>query len=294
MIRYLLFATVVFLQPFFAQSQHGLSYNQFGQLRNSFNGSLSMMDPDGGASLVSRIQWVGLDGAPQAYWASGHVGIKKLGMTVGVDLKQVSLGVVRDRELSGYVASAIQLSGNEYLGVSVGGGMLLHDGSFSTLDGGDPSFREDSRYSQGMVSIGTSYFREDKYYVGISIPRFVLSKRGRDLDYNFRRVYYITGGALLRVDDGFHIRPSFIVSHMENQGARYDINALAFFAQKFGMGLGVQNQGDLSGLLQFNIGDFGFGYSYQFYPGSATSNQRISNNTHEIGLRYRVGGMKML
>lgn len=291
---FLLCVVLTLLFPSIGGAQHGLSYNQFGQLRSSFNGSLSLMDPEGGAAVLSRLQWVGLDGAPQAYWASGHVGIKRLGMTVGLDVKQAALGVVRDRELSSYVASAVRLSDDEYIGLSVGGGILLHDGNFSQLDPTDNSFREDSRYSRGMVSLGTSYFREDRYYVGVSIPRFVLSGRGRDLDYDFRQVYYITGGMLWRVDEGFHIRPSFIVSHMENLGPRYDVSTLAFFAQKFGMGLGVQNQGDLSGLLQFNIGDFGIGYSYQFSPGSATSNMRISNNTHEIGLRYRVGGVKML
>lgn len=286
-------AAVLLTCPFLVQAQHGLSYNQFGQLRNSFNGSLSLMDPDGGAAILSRLQWVGLDGAPRSYWASGYVGVKRLGITVGVDVKQATMGVIRDNELSGYIASAVRLSEDEYLGLSVGGGLLIHNGNFSTLDAEDPSFREDIRGNQGMLSVGTSYFREGRYYVGISIPRFVWNKND-NFDYDFQRVYYITGGALFRIDEGFHIRPSFIVSHMEDITPRYDVSALAFFAQKFGIGLGVQNQGDLSGISQVNMGNFGIGYSYQFSPGSSTTKQRISNNTHEIGLRYRVGGMKML
>ncbi|NGF56606.1 type IX secretion system membrane protein PorP/SprF [Parapedobacter sp. SGR-10] len=293
-LNLLFIATVLLAFPFLGRAQHGLSYNQFGQLRNAFNGSLSLMDPDGGAAILSRLQWVGLDGAPRSYWASGHVGVKRLGITVGVDVKQATMGVVRDNELSGYIASAVRLSEDEYLGLSVGGGLLIHNGNFSTLDAEDPSFREDIRGNQGMMSIGTSYFREDKYYFGVSIPRLVLGRNDNEFDYDFRRVYYITGGALFRIDDGFHIRPSFIVSHMEGMTPRYDVSALAFFAQKFGVGLGVQNQGDLSGLLQFNMGGFGIGYSYQFSPGSNTTKQSISNKTHEIGLRYRVGGMKML
>lgn len=290
----ILFAVAVSVIPFAVQAQHGLGYNQFGQLRSSFNGSLSLMDPDGGVSLLTRQQWVGMDGAPQSYFASGHFGIKPVGMTIGVDIKQARMGVVRDREVSGYVASRIRLSPDSYLGLSVGGGLLLHTGTFSDLDMHDPAFRDDSRYYQGMLSIGTSYFKEDRWYVGFSIPRLVMDKRGRDLDYDFRQVYYVTGGALFQIDEGLHIRPSFIMNYLENQGPNFDINTLAFFAQKFGAGLGVQNQGDLSALFQVNVGDFGIGYSYQFSPGSRTSNQRISNNTHEIGLRYRVGGMKML
>lgn len=294
-IIHLLFAAITLITPFTVHAQYGLDYNQLGQLRNSFNGSLSMMDPEGGAALLTRQQWVGMDGAPQVYWASGHMGIQNLGMTVGVDIKQAGMGVVKDRELSVYAASAVRLSDDQYIALSVGGGLLLHNGNYSTLDPGDPSFAHgDAQYSQGMMSIGTSYFREDKYYVGVSIPRFLLSRRGRDLEYDFQNVYYLTGGLLWEVDEGFHIRPSLTVSHVETLGSHYDVNALAFFAQKFGMGVGVQNRGQLSGLLQLNIGGFGIGYSYQFNVNSASSNQYISNNTHEIGLRYRIGGIKML
>lgn len=292
-IKSYLSAIVFLLLTVSVQAQHGLSYNQFGQIRNAFNGSLSIMDPDGGATMLGRLQWIGMDGAPRAYWASGHLGLGGL-VTMGIDLKHASLGASRDQEMSTYLASGIRLSEDEYLTLSLGGGLLHYNGKFSQLDPLDPSFREDTRRTQGMMSIGTSYFRENKFYFGVSIPRLILSKPDPNQDYNFRRVYYITAGALLRVDDGFHIRPSFIVSHMADMPARYDVNALAFFAQKFGLGLGVQNQGDLSGLMQFNIGSFGIGYSYQFNTSSSTSNKHISNNTHEIGLRYRVGGMKML
>lgn len=292
----LLFAVAVSVIPFAVRGQHGLSYNQFGQLRNSFNSSLSVMDPEGGAAVLSRLQWVGVDGAPQAYFANGHVGIKPLGITLGIDVKQARIGVVRDSEVTGYVASKIRLSKDEYLGLSVGGGMLFHRGAYTEIydDLHDPRFRDDTRYFQGMMSIGTSYFKEDRWYAGISIPRLALSKRGRDLDYEFRQVYNFTGGVLFRVDEGFHIRPSVLVTRLENRATYFDANVLAFFAQQFGAGLGVQNQGDLSGLLQFNINGFGIGYSYQFNVSGASSNQRISNNTHEISLRFRAGGMKML
>src|SRR5690606_1693402 len=126
--------------------------------------------------------WVGLDGAPRSYWASGHVGISRLGITIGADVKQASMGVVRDNELSAYMASAVRLSEDEYLALSVGGGILLHNGNFSTLDAEDPSFREDVRGNQGMISIGTSYFREDKYYFGVSIPRLVVGRNDNEFD----------------------------------------------------------------------------------------------------------------
>lgn len=275
-------------------AQHDLDYSLFSQQQNALNSSLSMMDPEGGAALLGSLKWVGLEGAPRTYRGNGHVGIKRLGMTVGVQFKQSSIGVTRDQEFGAYIASGVRLSKDEYLALSVGGGLLMYAGNLHQLDGTDPSYAEDIRSNQGIISLGTSYFRENKYYVGISIPRFTFSKEKDDFSYDFSRVYNMTGGILFPIDDGFHIRPSFLVSYVENMDLGFHINTLVFFAQKIGLGIAVQNRGDLSGLLQFNIGNFGVGYSYQFNPSGSTINQRISSNTHEIGLRYRVGGMKML
>ncbi|MBE8719255.1 PorP/SprF family type IX secretion system membrane protein [Sphingobacterium pedocola] len=284
---------LVLLLPGVIRAQHGVSYNQFGQLRNSFNSSLSTMDEQGSVSVLGRSQWLGVDGAPKSLWATGNIGLQRMGAAVGFDIKHAALGVVKESEFSAYFAKSVRLSENEYLSLSMGGGLLYFQGDYSSLDGTDPSFRDNIQETAGILSISTSYYSKDRYYVGVSMPRFSLNRR-EDREYEFGNVYYITGGALFRLDDMFHVRPSFLVSHMDEQTPRYDVSALFFMARKLGLGLGVQNQGDLSALLQLNFGNFGIGYSYQFSPGTGTLNQRISNNTHEVGLRYRVGGIGLL
>ncbi len=69
---------------------------------------------------------------------------------------------------------------------------------------------------------------------------------------------------------------------------------MVFMGPKIDLGMGGQNQGDLSALMQLNFGNFGIGYSYQFSVNGHTLNQKISNNTHEVGFRYRLGGMGLL
>lgn len=285
--------SLLFLLPLCSRAQHGVSYNQFGQLRNSFNSSLSTMDERGAFAMLGRTQWVGVDGAPKSLWATGHGTIGKLGLAVGGDVKHATLGVVKESELTAYVAKAVQLSESEYLSLSMGGGVLFYNGNFSQLDGTDVAFRDNVRETAGVLSVSTSYYKKDKYYVGVSMPRFSLN-RGNKREYEFRNVYYITAGALFHLDNTFALRPSFLVSHMDDMTPRYDFSALVFMGSKIGFGMGVQNQGDLSGLVQLNFGNFGLGYSYQFSPKSNTLNQRISNNTHEVGLRYRVGGIGLL
>lgn len=285
--------SILFLMPFYSIAQHGVSYNQFGQLRNTFNNSLSRMDEQGSFSILGRTQWVGVDGAPKSIWGNGSVGLQRIGASVGMDFKHAALGVVKESEISAYFAKSIPLSETEYLSLSMGGGLLHFQGNYNQVDPEDPAFREDITETAGILSISTSYYRKDRYYVGISMPRFSLNRR-EETDYEFRNVYYITAGALIPLDNAFHLRPSLLVSHMDNQDPRYDLSVLIFMARKLGLGMGVQNQGDLSALMQVNFGNFGIGYSYQFSPKSPTLNQRISNNTHEVGFRYRIGGIGLL
>lgn len=284
---------LLFIVPFFAQAQHGVSYNQFGQLRNSLNSSLSTMDERGGFSTLGRGQWMDIEGAPRSLWATGHAVVSKIKLTIGADVKHASLGVTDETEMTAYVAKAVQLGEHEYLSLSMGGGFLLYKSALSKLDNSDAAFRQDIRQTAGVLSISTSYYKKDKYYLGVSMPRFSLNRSDNE-EYEFRNVYYITGGVLLPLDDMLQLRPSFLVSHMDDMTPRYDVSAMLLFGRKLGLGMGVQNQGDLSGLMQLNFGSFGVGYSYQFSTNGHNLDQRISNNTHEIGLKYRVGGISLL
>lgn len=281
------------LLPFCSIAQHGVSYNQFGQLRNAFNSSLSTMDLGGSFSTLGRSQWSSVDGAPKSVWINGNIGFQQALLSVGIDAKHASLGVVKENEISAFVAKAVRLSADEYLSLSMGGGLINFRGNYNHLDPNDPAFVNNVQESNGFLSISTSYYREGKYYAGVSMPRFSLN-RGKNREYEFKNVYYITAGAVFALDESFHLRPSFIISHMDDMTPRYDVSAVAFVNRKFGLGLGMQNQGDLSALMQLNFGNFGVGYSYQFSPKSPTLNQRLSTNTHEVGLRYRVGGISLL
>ncbi|MNX34841.1 hypothetical protein D3C86_650920 [compost metagenome] len=274
-------------------AQHGISHNQFGQLRNSFNSSLSTMDKQGSISLLNRNQWIGVDGAPKSIWASGNLGLQQLGASAGFEAKHVAMGILKETEISIYVAKSIKISENEYLGVAVGGGLLNFQGNYNNLDPTDPSFRDNIRQTDGILNASTSVYSPERYYVGASVPRFSLNRRSNK-EFNFDNIYFITAGAVFRLNDMLHLRPSVLVGVADEQKSTFNASALFFMARKLGLGMGVQNQGNISGLLQLNFGSFGLGYSYQFGTNSNRLNPYISNSTHEIGLRYRVGGIGML
>jgi len=272
--------------------QQAMTHTQHGELRTVVNPAASLMNQKGEVSLIGRRQWVGVDGAPTVFWGSGHVGFESFGATAGVNIRHESLAIEKLTEASAFFAKSVRISETEYVGLSLNAGVSYLDGRFSLVDLGDPAFREDVKETDALIGFGVMLYRPDRYYVGLSLPRLMLGSLGvaTDSRYNFRNVYHLAAGALFPLGTDFHLRPSVLVTYAENLRPQAEASALVFIKEVFGIGMNVRSYGEVAGMAQFNFGGFGLGYSYQFNPGSQPLNRRISNTTHEIGLRYRFSG----
>lgn len=274
------------------QAQQPLTHTQHGQLRSVLNPAASLMHMDGEVSVIGRKQWVGLDGAPSAYWASGHFGLERMGATAGINLRHESMAVEKLTEASAFFAKSVRISETEYLGLSLNAGFSYMDGRFSQLDPQDPAFREDVKETDALVGFGVMLYRPERYYVGLSLPRLMLGSLGVDSDsrYNFRNLYHLTAGALFNLGTDFQFRPSVLVTYAESLRPQAEASAMFFVKRVFGIGINMRSYGELAGMAQFYFGGFGLGYGYQFGTRNEALNRSIRNNTHEIGLSYRFGG----
>ena len=277
-------------------AQQAMTHTQYSQLRTVINPAASLMSQGGEVSIIGRRQWVGLDGAPTAFWGSGHVGFKSFGATAGVNIRHESLAVEKLTEASAFFAKSVRISATEYVGLSLNAGVSYMDGRFSQLDPMDPAFREDVKETDALVGFGVMLYRPERYYVGLSLPRLMLGSLGvgNDSRYSFRSIYHLTAGALFNLGVDFQLRPSVLVTYAENLRPQAEASAMVYIKQVFGIGANVRSYGEVAGMAQFYFGGFGLGYSYQFNPGSQPLNRRISNTTHEIGLQYRFDGLSSL
>lgn len=275
-----------------AHGQQALTPTQYGQSRTALNPAASLLVPQGEVSFIGRRQWAGLDGAPTVMWGSGHVGFERMGATAGVNIRHESLAVEKLTEASAFFAKSVRISETEYVGVSLNAGVSYLDGRFSGLDPQDPAFRDDVRETDALVGFGVMLYRPERYYVGLSLPRLMLGSLGvgDGSRYNFRNVYHLTAGALFPLGPDFHLRPGLLVTYAESLRPQAEGSVLVLAKRAFGLGLNVRSYGEVAGMAQLNLGPLGVGYSYQFNPGSEPLNRRISNTTHELGLRYRFGG----
>lgn len=274
-----------------ANAQQPLTHTQHGRLRTVLNPAASLIAGGGEVSVISRRQWVGVDGAPAVFWGSGHIGFKDFGATAGLSIRHESLAVEKLSEASAFFAKSVRISQTEYVGLSLNAGVAYMDGRFSQLDPQDPAFREDVKEVDPLVGFGVMLYRPERYYVGLSLPRLMLGSLGGSDDsrYNFRNIYHLTAGALFPLGTDFHFRPSVLVTYSESLRPQAEASALFFIKQVFGIGGNFRSYGEIAGMAQFNFASFGLGYSYQFNPGSEVLSRRINNTTHEIGLSYRFG-----
>ncbi len=274
-----------------AIAQQALTYTQYAENRSVLNPAASLLQGQGEVSFIGRRQWVGLEGAPTAYWGSGHIGMQRIGATLGLNIKHESMAVEDNLEASVFFAKAVRISEREYVGLSLNAGVSHVNGNFSALDPQDPAFRDDVRETDVVTGFGVMVYSPERYYVGLSLPRLMLSNLGVGgvKQYDFRNQYHLMAGALFPLGMDFHAKPSLLVTYAQNLRPQADIGVMAFVKRVFGVGLNVRSYGEVAGMAQLNFSGLGIGYSYQFNARNEPLNRRINNTTHEVGLRYRFG-----
>lgn len=266
-------------------------YSQFGSIAAPVNPAASLLRNDvGEISVVGRRQWAGMEGAPTYYWGTGYVALQGHEAKIGLNVRHENVAVEKNSEFSAYFAKAVRLSFEHYLGMSLNAGMTLYDGRFSSVDPGDPLFKEDIRESDALVGFGLMLYSPERYYVGLSLPRMTLSTLGvgKETRYNFRNQYHLLAGGWIWMGSDMELNPTVLVTHANGFRPQVDLTTLLYFKKMVGIGAGLRSYGDLTGMIQLNFEGFGIGYSYQFNPKNEPLNRRISNTTHEIGVSYRV------
>ncbi|WP_130858374.1 PorP/SprF family type IX secretion system membrane protein [Olivibacter jilunii] len=295
-IKFISVIAVLLLHLTFTKAQQAPTYNQYANQPTALNPTASLLRPDGEVALLGRKQWVNLEGAPTSYWMTAHAPWHKFNAAIGLNVRHESLAIENATELSAFLAKSVRLSENEYLAMSMSLGVSFYNGSFSQVDPNDPAFRSDIRESTALMGFGVLLYRPEGYYVGLSMPRLALSDLGSGGDinrqYNFSNQYHLMGGAVLRLDQSFDIKPAFLASYIPGVPLQADFSAMIYVQKKAGLGLNARTNSDLSALLEIMVGPLKLGYSYQFNSNDNPLKRRIDNATHEVGLSYRFGSGK--
>ncbi len=183
LVRYIVLLSVLGLATI-AKSQDQAVYNNYisnqGILNPAYNGSRDVIS----GLMVFRTQWTGFKGAPYTGALNIHSPLDKM---KNKNLRNVGVGVVIAEDHIGFTNQFEFFAAGSYrlkidnkntisLGLQLGFKNIVYDGKkANTVDYGDTVF--DGRVSKFGFNFGFgAYLIADKYFAGVSIPRFFVNK----------------------------------------------------------------------------------------------------------------------
>lgn len=246
-------------------------------------------------TLLYRMQWAGVDGAPRTGTFSWDRRQAESNVGYGLQIYNDRLGIENTTGFQAFYSYRLRFQkSNLTLGLSAGA--LNYQATYSrvaVIQGNDPRFMEDVNSILPSIGFGAIYSAE-RIYVGFSIPALLNTK----IDNNNEPVvtsannhYFLTGGYIFDLSDAVKLKPSLLVKAVKGSPLAVDINMNAWFQDKVGLGVSYRTGDALVGLFEMQLSPkFRVGYAYDF----VISNLKTYNlgGSHELMLRYEFNNPK--
>ena len=263
-------------------------YNKL-ELNPAYAGSQELFAMD----MLTRIQWVGIKGAPRTISFTAHTPLRNPHIGLGFDAIRDELGPTVDYGVLGSFAYRIIFPTTK-LCFGVAAGIKYADIDWNALDpknGND--FELNNQVKNKVVpdvDFGIYYYGK-QFYVGVSSKHLlqnqmiVESTSPSDTKSSYtkllRHFYGMAGGAFPLGDDVMFM-PSILCKYVENAPFQTDLNVSFMIFNVLTLGASYRTDAALGVLAEINITkNFIFGYSYDIWFNSL---QQYNKGSHEIHL----------
>lgn len=284
---------VILMASYNARAQYEPMFTQYMFNEMFINPAYAGSRDQLSSTLLYRNQWVGIEGAPKTQTFSIHAPLihKKIG--IGLSIMNENIGVTHQLCFYGNYAYRIQLwQGTFSMGLQAG--LISHQEKLAeirTKDQGDATFIANTpRLILPNAGLGF-YYATEKYYVGLSVPRFIQNKvdvsngvkvTNRANFKNFH--YYLTGAYVFGMSENIKLKPSLMVKAVQGSPVEADLNLNVLFNGIFWVGASYRTGDAVALLTQLQITrQFRVGYSYDY---TLTKLGNLNSGSHEITLGY--------
>lgn len=278
------------------KAQNDGNVSMYMYVPSLYNPSMVGCDSALHVSAFNRMQWVGVEGAPQTFFASADMPFKIKGkrMGVGVNVTNDKAGLFATTLLGAQFSYSLKvLGGRLALGVHAGmvnqafkgGEIYIPDGdAWEPSDDALP--RSDVSGMSGDFGFG-AYYERGKFYGGISAQH--LNEATIDLEeYSYsqqkRTFYFLVGGNIPVKRTLFIIQPSVLVKSTV-QATQFECTMRATYDNRFWGGLSYRNGDAVVVMVGANIQSVRLGYAYDI---GISPLAKASNGSHEIMATYTL------
>lgn len=257
----------------------------------------------------SRMQWVGIDGAPTNFYASGDIPFRIFNRRWGGGLTMVqsSEGLYSTLSLNAQL-SARQKIGKGYLTLGIQFGYLTQK-----FKGSEVFIPDDDDYHEGTdeaipnmdvegnhldLAVGLGYTHK-WFTLGLACshllsPTIRMQREGaegggssdeQNFEFQFRRNLYFTAESNIPIKNTlFEVLPSVMV-RSDLQSVQADITARLRWKKFLTAGIGYRSGDAVSVLLEAQLKGFTLGYSYDY---ATSAIMRASSGSHEVWVGYSL------
>jgi type IX secretion system PorP/SprF family membrane protein len=234
-------------------------------------------------SLLTRKQWVGIDGAPSTSMFSMHSPLLNRKIGLGVHLTHDVIGSRTKTNINLDLTSSIRLNKKgDRLNVGLTAGYENSSLNFSNLYTIDPNdIIANSNYSLASTPIGFgAYYFGEKHYIGLSIPNVLEGATNK-------RHFILTAGKVFKINSTTDFKPSVLMKYVAGAPIIMDANVSFLFYKKLWLGglYRLNEGGGINVAFIFN-NKFTLGYSYDFPFSSYLLNRQ--SGSHEIVLQFDI------
>ncbi|MEO9477722.1 MAG: type IX secretion system membrane protein PorP/SprF [Cyclobacteriaceae bacterium] len=273
-------------QVFRAEAQQQFMITQYMYNGLAMNPAYAGIHNGISASMLTRHQWVGIEGAPSTQFVSVHGPLRYKPISLGALIYRDVIGV--KKEHTGYFSYAYRIGIVKDIKLSFGIQANFHQLNQNFLfdntvdDGGDPLLANNNAFK--FNSGAGLLLHSDVFYVGLSSPQLFKSKYGsRDFDTNSRLVrhYYITAGYAFVLPNDIVLKPNTLIKAVANAPAQIDLNMNILLKNILWLGISHRWKESNSLLAALQLGSqWQIGYAFDL------NNNDLNRTSHEIMLNF--------
>lgn len=272
----------------------GMAAQHSVQFTNYMNNTLAVNPAYAGSremlniTVLSRLQWVGIEGAPNSQTFFIHSPLPKEELGIGFSVVNDNIGPVNETNFMGDFSYTIKTSKKGRLAFGVKGGISMLQGNLrdlKTTQAGDQAFAENIQ-SDISPNFGFGiFYHTPKWYAGASSPKLLENKVGPDgSEIKENRHYYLIAGLILPVNEDLKFKPTILTKMTPNTPLSIDVSAQFLLREKLWLGGMYRVNDAVAALLGFQFTDqLRGGYSYDYTLSKLAT---YSNGSHELFLSF--------
>lgn len=302
MQKYLLLFGLLLSCTVWSSAQQDEHYTQFMYNKLWYNPAYAGSQGLPCFSFITRNQWLGLDGAPQAQSLAFDLPLLNSKSGVGGNIIRHSVAVTEEITLVGSYAYRFPL-GPGVMGIGLSASVRYFQMNFSQttatqqkeIDNAIPNDLQ----SKFLPNAGLGfYYHTDEFYAGFSMPRLLTNNIDlADDDGTISREvqhYYLMLGTVYG-DESFKFLPQILLKYTPQAPFDADINMSFIIADQFTVGATYRLGGAKTSALGESIGilfsanvteDFLVGISYDL---TLTDLRDYQDGSVELALRFCIG-----